>query len=334
MIKSETPLRTDITLKVPDTTFARISMLNSDESEQSMHLPTGLGKGTVSSSRLHDGLGFLHTDFISGEEQFICNLRSPREKLKFTFILSSGATQVSSEGDNKVFHVAGGDSIILSMPSGVDNVIPPQYRLHNLCLLADKSLLELSLRDNRGRIPPDFIRTLEQDADPFFHKSIITPPTSVVLEQILTCAYKGGLKRLFLEAKCMELIVLRLEQLFGEGPESKKIHLNHTDIQRIHQARDIVVRRSSDPPTLQEIALAVGINSNKLKCGFKQVFGTTVFGFLRNIRLEQARILLQEGDSSVTDVALQVGYNSLSHFARLFKQTYRLSPYAFMKQSR
>jgi len=86
------------------------------------------------------------------------------------------------------------------------------------------------------------------------------------------------------------------------------------------------------PPTLHEIALTIGLNTNKLKRGFKQVFGTTVFGLIRNIRLEEARVLLQEGNFSVTEVALQVGYNSLSHFARLFKQTYGLYPHAFMKQ--
>jgi len=155
---------------------------------------------------------------------------------------------------------------------------------------------------------------------------------SVVLDQILSCAYKNGLRRLYLEAKCMELIVLRLDQLFGESTECKQIHLTHIDIQRIHAARDIIILRSADPPTLHEIALAVGINSNKLKCGFKQVFGTTVFGFLRNIRLEQARGLLREGNFSVTEVALEVGYNSLSHFARLFKQTYGISPHTFMKR--
>lgn len=332
MIKSETPLRTDITLKAPDTPLARISMLNTGESEQSIHLPPGLGRGKVHSLRLNEGLGFLNTELISGDEQFVCKLHSPHGPLKFTFILSPMATQVSIGGENKVFHVTGGDSIILSVPSGVDNVIPPQYSLHNLCILADISLIEFYLRDSRARIPPDFIRTLEQGSDPYVHKNIITPSMSLILDQILTCSYRDGLKRLYLEAKCMELIVLRLDQLFGESRECKKIHLTHSDIQRIHAARDIVILRSADPPTLHEIALAVGINSNKLKCGFKQVFGTTVFGFLRNLRLEQARGLLKEGNSSVTEVALEVGYNSLSHFARLFKQTYGLSPQAFMKQ--
>jgi len=332
MHTSETPLRTDITLKMPDTPFARISMLNSDESEQSIHLPPELGRGEVHSLRLHNGLGFLNTDFINGDEQFVCKLHSPHGLLKFTFILSPMATQVSIAGEKKVFCVTGGDSIILSVPAGVDNVITPQCKLHNLCILADASLIEFYLRDSRSRIPPDFIRTIEQGADPYFHKNLITPSMSVALDQILSCAYKDGLKRLYLEAKCMELIVLRLDQLFGESTECKQIHLNHIDIQRIHAARDIIIFRSADPPTLHEIALAVGINSNKLKCGFKQVFGTTVFGFLRNIRLEQARGLLQEGNFSVTEVALEVGYNSLSHFARLFKQTYGLSPHVFMKR--
>lgn len=327
-------MRTDISFLAPETPLGKISMLGSVESEQSMHLPRELGKGKVSSLRLHNGLGFLNTEFVSGEEQFVGNLHSPHTPLKFTFILSSGTTRVSVEGENKEFRATGGDSIVLSMPSGVENVIPPESRIHNLCILADRVLLEIYLQDAGGRVPPGFIRTIEQGTAPFFHKSIITPSMNMILGQILGCSYQDGLKRLYVEAKCMELIVLRLEQLFGENREGKKIHLNCGDIQRIHEARDFLILRSADPPTLQEIALAAGINSNKLKYGFKHLFGTTVFGFIRNLRLEQARILLQGGNISVTEVALQVGYGSLSHFARLFKQTYGLSPYAFMKQHR
>jgi len=334
MSRSDTPLRTDITLLAPETPLGKISMLDSDESEQSMHLPRELGRGKVSSLRLHNGLGFLNTDFVSGEEQFVGNLHSPHTPLKFTFILSPGTTRVSGEGENKGFRATGGDSIVLFMPSGVENVIPPESRIHNLCILADRGLLGNYLQDAAGFIPPGFIRIIEQGTDPFFHKSIITPSMHLVLGQILACTYQDGLKRLYLEAKCMELIVLRLEQVFGENRESKKIHLNCGDIQRIHEARDFLILHSADPPTLQEIALAAGINSNKLKYGFKQIFGTTVFGFIRNLRLEQARVLLQGGNVSVTEVTLQVGYGSLSHFARLFKQTYGLSPHAFMKQHR
>ncbi|MFP4567016.1 MAG: helix-turn-helix transcriptional regulator [Spirochaetaceae bacterium] len=61
------------------------------------------------------------------------------------------------------------------------------------------------------------------------------------------------------------------------------------------------------------------MNCNKLKYGFREVFGTTVFGQLRNLRLEEARHLIEDGDHSVTEAAFAVGYSSLSHFARTFR---------------
>ncbi|MDH5680963.1 MAG: AraC family transcriptional regulator, partial [Spirochaetota bacterium] len=75
----------------------------------------------------------------------------------------------------------------------------------------------------------------------------------------------------------------------------------------------------------------VQLNHNKLKYGFKQVFNNTIFGYLKEIRLEQARTLLLDERLSVTETAYTVGYNSLSHFAAAFHQKYGMNPGSIRK---
>jgi AraC-like DNA-binding protein len=80
------------------------------------------------------------------------------------------------------------------------------------------------------------------------------------------------------------------------------------------------------PPTLSELAKAVGINEYKLKKGFKETFGNTVFGYLADTRLELARIELFEKKKSVSQLAFELGYSSIQHFSNAFKKKFGVSP--------
>ncbi|MDB9384626.1 helix-turn-helix transcriptional regulator [Nodularia spumigena CS-584] len=63
------------------------------------------------------------------------------------------------------------------------------------------------------------------------------------------------------------------------------------------------------------------MNERKLKQGFRQIFGTTVFGYLHDHRMEQAKQMLAEQKLSVAEVAHAVGYSHLSHFASVLGAT-------------
>jgi AraC-like DNA-binding protein len=67
-----------------------------------------------------------------------------------------------------------------------------------------------------------------------------------------------------------------------------------------------------NPPSLLELAQLVGVSDRTLRRSFQELFGTTVFGYLTEKRMEQAEILLREGNSSVAEVANIVGYSHLS----------------------
>ena len=69
----------------------------------------------------------------------------------------------------------------------------------------------------------------------------------------------------------------------------------------------------------------------KLKQGFKELFATTPFAYLRNYRLEMAQNLLLENNMSVLAVASAVGYANSSHFATAFRKKFGISPKACKK---
>ncbi len=81
-----------------------------------------------------------------------------------------------------------------------------------------------------------------------------------------------------------------------------------------------------NPPALEELARLVNSSPFYLSRQFTQQAGLTMQQYLRQVRMERAAELLRTGKCNVTETALEVGYNSLSHFSSAFHQTFGCCP--------
>ena len=124
--------------------------------------------------------------------------------------------------------------------------------------------------------------------------------------------------------------MLKLEQCRQEKAQSQSgFRLKADDLERIYRARDILVQDLEQPPSLLELAQQAEMNDFKLKRGFRHVFGTTVFGYLHQCRMEKAQQLLETNADSIAQVAQTVGYASPSQFSAAFKRKFGISPKAY-----
>ncbi len=163
----------------------------------------------------------------------------------------------------------------------------------------------------------------------------VTPTTAAMqtaLHQILHCPYQGLTRWLYWESRILELIALRLEQVSQSTPEMTS-KLPEDDVSRIYFASDILLQRLIDPPSLCELARLVGLNDRKLKEGFRQVFGTTVFGYLSQHRMERACQLLKQ-QQPIAVVAAAVGYASPTAFSGTFQRRFGVSPKGYQLAKR
>ncbi|MBW4644150.1 MAG: AraC family transcriptional regulator [Goleter apudmare HA4340-LM2] len=198
--------------------------------------------------------------------------------------------------------------------------------------LESQDLLQSFILDKNEKLPSiltDLIEGLiKGNREPeFCETNIITPEMYLPLEQIINCPFQGITKYIYLESKCLELIALKLEQIAQYKKHTEKsVVLKKDDIERIHAAKFILVQNIHHPPSLMELARQVGLNDYKLKIGFHQVFGTTVFGYLHQYRMELSRQLLLEGQTSIKDVARAVGYANQGCFAAAFRKRFGVNP--------
>ena len=199
------------------------------------------------------------------------------------------------------------------------------------CIRVNRLLLAELAGEYLRQVPDDFRLVLEGRQESLYYRfSTMTIPMQAAAQQVFNCPYQGGMKKLFLESKALELISHLMAYHFG-GAVDKDDSLPGSDLKQIKLARDILLEHMEAPLSLPELAGYAGINETKLKRGFRKVYGTSVFGYLRNQRLDKARILLETGDMNVSEVAYSVGYSSPGHFTLAFTKHCGINPKDYLR---
>lgn len=146
--------------------------------------------------------------------------------------------------------------------------------------------------------------------------------------QLASANIDGVDEKLFREAKILEIISYKLGQLdsFNKPENNKKRPEPKSFPEQIHYAAEILEREMIGPPGIFELAQKAGLSHNKLIQGFKEIFSSTPFGYLRQIRLKKAKNLILNENLSVTEAAFNVGYSNLSNFAKIFKKEFNINP--------
>ncbi|SFW57672.1 AraC-type DNA-binding protein [Sinomicrobium oceani] len=190
--------------------------------------------------------------------------------------------------------------------------------------LSEKFLKRVT--EGHSQLTDRFLAAVENKRASFLHgkNRKITPEMQMVLHQIIHCDKKGTLKRFYIEAKVLELLMLQLED-YHSGIAHPEILLR-SDVEKLHHVKTMLETNFEDHYSLPTLARYSGMNEFKLKKGFKSLFGTTVFGYLRDIRLREAYRQLLDGQSTIQEIAEYCGYSTPQYFTTAFRRKYGISP--------
>ncbi len=165
----------------------------------------------------------------------------------------------------------------------------------------------------------------------FFYQSNYSISIATCIQKITEDKNVGLVRSTLLEGKALELFSKQIEQYNADIISPVKgVILRKDDLEKIKQAKEIIISDLVNPPKIEELAKLVGINRQKLKQGFKKVYAMTINNYLRAERMEMASILLMNG-KSVREAANEVGYINQSHFAKRFKEKYGILPRDYLK---
>ncbi len=167
--------------------------------------------------------------------------------------------------------------------------------------------------------------------DKRYHTSApIAPAMYAVLEQMFFARMPENAKTMYMRAKVLEAMSL----YFGANQDVDLTgcpFLNdEATVKKVHMAKELVLKDMANAPTIKELCQQVGLNEYQLKVGFKRLYGSPVYQYYNDHRLNHAKTLLSTGRFKVNEVSWEIGYANTSHFIAAYKRKFGITPKKFL----
>lgn len=304
------------------------TMLNGDvqqrDWEQYVAIPEHIGSGHVTRSQIRPGMEIMITD-VTFKQDMLLTIQECCELFELSYCVSG---EINCEWNGKSSQTLAHTGNVLFLKdvqvyeqkkAGVRNHLlevrfAPEQLLRYAESQAETQKMESWLSHHRGNI----------DAYPN------SPAIVQCVTEMLHCPHFGAMKRLYLEGKSLELIALFGES-DGYGSMDGRMQLHRSDLSKLHHAHALVQMHFEQPLSIRELSKQIGMNEVKLKKGFRQLFGMTIFELVRKKRMEKALWYLEVAHLNVGEAAVSVGYSNASNFTTNFRKHYGCNPSDYMK---
>jgi AraC family transcriptional regulator, transcriptional activator of the genes for pyochelin and ferripyochelin receptors len=251
------------------------------------------------------------------------------KQIQLHFVLKGGLR--FSFNENTYFLEAKEDQTLLLFNS--QKALPISAKLEKdtqwLCLVLSIDGLHALFSEHAKIIP--FLNTETQETK-FYSQGELSPAMAIVVSQLIENRLHTALKNIYNKGKVYELISLYFNKTEDTDLEQCPYLADDQNIRKIRQAKEIIVAEMNEPPTLEHLAKTIDLPLKRLKEGFKQLYGDSVYGFLFQHKMEFARKLLLSNKYSVGEIGLRVGYSTPSHFIAAFKKKYGTTPKKYLSE--
>ncbi|WP_343330211.1 AraC family transcriptional regulator [Polaribacter staleyi] len=281
-----------------------------------------VGESTFEEITLEKGFYVLHFQNESKEiENFDRKINNAF--IQIHFCLRGKAKFLFNNGTYS-FDVLDNRAILLYNPQGVLPInleIQPKTTLVSLLISIEK--FHSLFSKESGYIP--FLSD-ENSNKKYYDDTEIKSSVARVLQEIINSKTNNSIRDLFVRGKVYELLSLHFQKEENLEGEFCPFLVDEQNVLKIRKAKEIIIARMAEPPSLQELANEIGLNIKKLKEGFKQIYGDTVYSFLLDYKMEYARKLLESNQFNVNEVGVKIGYSTASHFIAAFKKKFGTTP--------
>ena len=267
---------------------------------------------------------------IKDERRQTSHVISPGEDwLKVSFGLDSGGMTQSFEQEATFQHTAGRIEVYLHPPNVVKVEGVDDGRWGSaVSLYVTRDFLRPHVEATLDQLPASIVRFLKGPSRELILETVpMTGAAMRAVVDVISTRYLGKLRHTYVKAKAYELLCEVIWLLTHESELSDSdLRLSWRDKRQLDKAREIIQGDCVNAPPIAALSRQLGLNQRKLKMGFKQLFGTPIFQYTQNLRLEKALQLLHTGEYSVREIADAVGYSYAKNFTTAFKKRYGMSP--------
>ena len=164
----------------------------------------------------------------------------------------------------------------------------------------------------------------------FYKDKPLSPSMLAILNQVLNERVGNNVKSLYLKGKVFELLSVYFNPSTDPNIDMCPFLSDDNNVKKIRHAKEIIIERMTNPPSLNDLAKEVEISVKNLKEGFKKVYGNTVYAYLLEHKMNVASQMLTSKNYNVNEVAIHLGYSTSSHFISAFKNKFGTTPKKFL----
>lgn len=246
-----------------------------------------------------------------------------RRYIQFHFCLKGGGKFIFNEG-NYALEVSEENSLLLyntQLDLPLNLTLSPSSWMVSVVMTIRK--FHSLFSDEASYIP--FLDSENQEKK-YYAQEAVSPAIAVVLSQIINYNLHPTIKKLYIKGKVYELVSLYFNKSTDADIEQCPFLVDEDNVKRIRRAKEIIIANMAEPPSLPELSKEIGLSLKRLKEGFKQIYGDSVYSFLFDYKMDYARRLLESGQYNVSEIGLRIGYSTSSHFIAAFKKKYGTTP--------
>jgi len=298
--------------------------------EYALEVPSEIGAGSVSGINFPNGVGLFKFEIEFNNDQCLNFCAEQVHPFKFLYLIN-GELQHQFSNEEVTHKINTGQSVILgaNYKSGNQILFPANTKIKAVILDVDRKkfvkqltfpLAEMDEVYHKIFADTNAIRT-------HYHHTEYSLKMAHLVDELYRFESTGLERTSFNGAKALELLTYML-MLYKDDTkaEGQRSILRQKDLVKIKNVVRLIDRNIEELDNISLLAENEGISETKLQEGFQILFNSSVHEYIQTRRLETAMQLLQRTDKSISEIVYTVGLNSRSHFSKIFKDRYGISP--------
>jgi AraC family transcriptional regulator len=260
----------------------------------------------------------LHAEFIrrqySASVRSLWHLRQPRLVLLW---IRSGTKKYHMDIDGRSMDAnveEGSDLLLIPPDTEVNAEFSVEGETHYSVTFLDRSLF--------GRLNPELGRPIVVSSNEAVRRGLV--------ELGREAAARDDAFDLFAEGWALQAMA-HLSRLAGGHHANREISRGGLSVANLRRVQDYIHSTLPATVTLVELSRVAGLSRRHFLRAFRESVGDTPLGYVRTLRIEEAKRRLSQGNQSITEVALDCGFSHAQHFATAFRRATGLTPSAFQR---
>jgi AraC family transcriptional regulator, transcriptional activator of the genes for pyochelin and ferripyochelin receptors len=253
-----------------------------------------------------------------------------KEDVVLTLLLE-GQINSNYQGINNQFQVRSRNCTFVYGPNDNEHELQGTQHIDSMAIGINKRFFEEILQDNDPWME-GIVNKIEKKQPFSFskHPYKLTADMYLVLKKIRNTKYAdNSMNTLYLQGLLSELLLQQFKEIKTSEHASYYLEIKDADIKKIQELKLYIDNHYLEEFTLDSLARLSGLNTFKIKTGFKALYHKSVFEYVRGKRMDYASMLLLAGGNTISEVAYILGYQHVQHFSTAFKKHFGVTPTKF-----